>query len=325
MRALLSVQDMAVHYIIGRGCVSEALSGFSITLEEGKWLAISGENGSGKTTLLNTLAGRLPVNARVYGGPVFLDGRPQPIRKRAVRNGRVALISRNVSGALDSKRSIGAQLEDVIYRCDKVARPIAIARALELLQAMEIAPERYNARPAELSGGMRKRVALAAALASRPRLLLLDDPFSDLDMYASRHMSRLLKSLRTPQMTAVIALPQPEQALGLCDDMAVLYGGEVIEYGEVYDVLHAPFHPYLRMRRHLEQAILEGQYPLPLIPGESPDMTCLPEGCTFYPRCDCGRPVCQAFNPTLVQGADGHWCRCHQYMEIPSHVKPYLQ
>lgn len=312
---LLSIQDLSVRYQTDRGEV-RAVQDLSLDLEPGESLGVVGESGSGKSTLALAIMGLLPPAGRVTAGSIRLGGRRitglGEDQLRSLRWAEVAMVFQKAMSALSPVHRIRTHVED-IYR---VHRPRASARevldrARTLFCAIGLRSDVLNAYPHELSGGMLQRVMIVLALLHSPRLLILDEPTTALDVITQGQVLAEVGRLRREMDLATLVITHDIAVVAsLCDRVAVMYAGELVETGPVDRVFRQPLHPYTsafvcsfpRLRGAKER--IEG------IPGSLPDLTVAPAGCVFAPRCPGIRPQCRSLNPPL-HGAGGHLARCH--------------
>ena len=313
-RPLLEVKGLTTEFTTHDGAL-RAVNDVSLTVEPGKVLAILGESGSGKSMLLRTVLGIQPKSART-SGQVLMNDRDllqmDAGERERIRGTWLAMIFQDPMTALDPLFTVEHQIVETIRRHTSMSRPEAAARALELLQLVQIpSPERrLKAYPFELSGGMRQRVVIAVALACSPSLLLADEPTTALDVTVQARVLTLLKDLRAQLGMGVILVTHDlAVASAIADDVAVMYGGRIVEYGTAREIAHAPHHPYTRGL--LAANVRPGQTDRPeAIPGSPPNLAHLPEGCSFAPRCPIATDECWEQMPELRVRAGSHSSRC---------------
>ncbi|MBI1220022.1 MAG: ATP-binding cassette domain-containing protein [Rhodobacteraceae bacterium] len=304
---LLQVRDLRVAY----GPV-QALRGASLNARAGEVVGIVGESGCGKSTLAAALIG-LPAPGATVSGEVRIGGDdllalPEPARRR-LRGERVAMIFQDPMTAFNPVLTLGDQLIDFQHR---LAEPRAAkrGRARAMLARVglpdpDLALHRYVH---ELSGGMRQRAAIAAALLMRPPLLVADEPTTALDVTMEAQILHLLRELRGEHQGAIVIITHHLGVVGeLCDRVYVMYAGEVVEEGTVEEIYHTPRHPYTRALIACDPAhVAQGQGHLPTIPGRVPDLAAPPAGCAFAARCPLASARCATppprhrFGPTQV-------------------------
>ena len=276
-----------------RGGWHSAVNGVSFTLEKGEILGLVGESGCGKSTVAYSLMRLLPANARLGGGSIRFGGADlatlSEAAMRRLRGRSLGMIFQNPMTALDPAFRIGSQIEETLRAHLPLSRAEARARAVTLLQAVGMpAPEhRLRAFPHELSGGMRQRVALAIAISCNPDLLIADEPTTALDVTTQAQILQLIRSLLVAERGAGVLLITHDLGVvaQVCDRVAVMYAGEIVETGPVAAILGAPLHPYTRalLRSTPSERVAKGQ--LPTIPGIVPPLNTRAPGCAFRPRC----------------------------------------
>jgi oligopeptide/dipeptide ABC transporter ATP-binding protein len=295
---LLDVRDLRVEFALARG-VLRAVDGASFSVAAGQALGIVGESGSGKTMTLRALLRLLPRTARVTGGSVLFEGEDLAAldeeRLREIRGRSIAMIFQEPMTALNPVMKVGDQIaEGPLVRLE-LSRKQARARALELMRLVGIPdPERRaGAYPFELSGGLRQRVMIAIALSGNPKLLLCDEPTTALDVTIQDQILNLLSSLQARLGLSVVFVSHDLAVIAqTCDHVAVMYAGQVVEYGPIEAVFKEPRHPYtlslLRSVPHVDVV----RETLSTIPGSPPDLAAPPPGCRFHPRCAFARDDC---------------------------------
>ncbi|QCI69101.1 ABC transporter ATP-binding protein [Phreatobacter stygius] len=316
---LLQVDDLAVAFHGQDGRRTQAVDGVSFALEAGRTLGIVGESGSGKSVTSLSIMGLLPQGAAEVTGAVRFEGHdllqlPQS-GLRDLRGDRLAMIFQEPMTSLNPSFTIGDQISEAIIRHRKVSREAAAARAVEMLRRVRIpTPEaRFHDYPHKLSGGMRQRVMIAMALACDPRLLIADEPTTALDVTIQAQILELMRQLRQETGTAIILITHDLGVVAeVCDEVIVMYAGQVVERAPVAELFRNPQHPYT--------VGLIGSIPrldirkdrLAAISGSVPNMTAPPKGCRFAPRCPFVEPACLAAVPSLATTAPGHATRCRR-------------
>jgi oligopeptide/dipeptide ABC transporter ATP-binding protein len=276
---------------------------------------VLGESGSGKSALLRTILGIQSRHARVSGSALLegVDLLTMSDREReGVRGRRISMVFQDPMTALDPVFTVGQQLTEGIRRHCRLSRRDAEAKAIHLLEDVQIPSprQRMNAYPFELSGGMRQRVVIAMALACDPVLLLADEPTTALDVTVQARVLQLIRSLQaTHQMSVVFVTHDLSVAAQVADDVAIMYAGRLVEVGPVAQVLDAPTHPYTRGL--VEANVRPGQKVAPrVIPGSPPNLAHVPPGCAFAPRCGEATAACWDAVPPLEAIAAQHAVRC---------------
>jgi peptide/nickel transport system ATP-binding protein len=318
---LLEIDQLDVEFTGSRKL--HAVRGLSLSVEAGRVLCIIGESGSGKSVTMQAVMRLLPERTTRYGGEIRLGGRNvlamRPAELRAIRGRQVAMVFQEPMTALDPVHTIGQLLAGSIARREQLGGRAARARAVEMLELVGVPDpqRRIDAYPHELSGGLRQRAMIALAVASRPALLLADEPTTALDATVQIQVLLLLRKLqRELGMALVLVTHDLGVAAEIADDVAVMYAGRLVETGPVSAVLRSPAHPYTAA---LMGSSVHGVAPgahLPAIGGAPPDLAHLPAGCSFAPRCTCVVASCRHEDPPeRQQGA--RMIRC-PVQEFPS-------
>ncbi len=313
---MLRVDGLSVAFNTDIG-VSAAVNDVSFSLASGRVLAILGESGSGKSVLLRTILGISRGRRTKITGQIHFQGRDLVGLKEKdylrVRAREIAMIFQDATTALDPVFTVGHQLTETMTRNLGISRVEARRRAVELLDRVKIVDpqSRLSAYPDQLSGGMRQRVMIALAMSCEPRLLLADEPTTALDVTVQAQILRLILELQKQTQSAMIFVTHDiGVASNVADDVAVMYGGRIVEQGPIADVLRSPEHPYTRGL--IDANVTPGQRArLRTIPGQPPRADRLPPGCSFSDRCPHARDVCRTAVPPLYPLGDaGRSARC---------------
>ncbi|GGF55145.1 ABC transporter ATP-binding protein [Azorhizobium oxalatiphilum] len=315
---LVEVKDLTVRFT-GRDLDVSVVNGVSFTLERGSSLCILGESGSGKSVTMRALMRLFPPTARL-DGTVRVDGIDvlalQENQLRRIRGGLISMIFQEPMTALDPVFTIGQQIAETLVYHEGISYRAANARALQLLELVQVpsAKRRLEAYPHELSGGLRQRGMIALALACKPKLLLADEPTTALDATVQIQILLLLRELqREMGMATIFVTHDLGVACEVADKIAVMYAGKFVESGSVEQVIDNPRHPYTQgLMNSTIHADMRG-VALDPIPGAPPDLTDLPPGCPFAPRCAAAREPCLEHMPELVLLPGGQQARCLQY------------
>lgn len=305
MGAIIDLDDVSISYGGERGAVP-AVRGITLTLQTGRILGLVGESGSGKSSLVGALLALLPRSATVKGR-VTIDGRDlyalSERERRAMRGREVATVSQDPFTALNPVVRIGTQLVEFQHWLPNLSRTQKLARAGTMLERVGIADPATRLRqyPHQLSGGLRQRVAIAGALLVNPKLLIADEPTTALDATTEAEVIELIRELRGEVDGSIVLVTHDMGVVGqLCDDVAVMYAGELVESGPVDAVLGHPRHPYTRALLACDPArIATARRQLPTIAGTVPSPTDLPKGCIFAARCEDVMPLCREVRPRL--------------------------
>ena len=315
---LLEVRNLSTHYVSARGTrVTRAVDDVTLTLEAGATLGIVGESGSGKTTLALSLLRLLPPAGRIVSGEISFEGedllRKSNAEMRRIRGKRIAMILQDPMASLNPLFTVGDQVAEPIRVHDGASRRSAWSRAQELLKAVRIAaPEtRVREYPHQLSGGMRQRIVGAIAISCEPRLLIADEPTTSLDLTIQAQYLNLLRDLQRAHHLALIFITHNLGIVAkMCDQVAVMYGGRLVESGPVARIYNTPAHPYTRALLESIPRLGDSRTRLTAIDGQPPDPAALPGGCAFHPRCPKVMDRCRAEAPPEFSVANAHTSRC---------------
>lgn len=327
-KAFLSVRDLVVEYTQSRKVV-HAVNGVSFDLEKGKVLGLVGETGAGKTTIAKSILRILPDRAaKIKSGQIFLEGeditRLPEEEMRKIRGRKISMIFQDPMTALNPLMTVGEQIEEVLRTHNKKMTKAELDQGvIRILELVGIAGERAAEYPHQFSGGMKQRVVIAMALSCDPMLLLADEPTTALDVTIQGQVLDLIKELQNKLNTSMVLITHDLGVVAeVCDEVAVIYAGEIVEQGELRAVYKNPSHPYtIGLFGSLPTMNSEGSR-LYSIPGLPPDSINLPEGCSFHPRCERATAECCSLNIPLVEIEPGHFCRCcHPGKEEGSHGK----
>ena len=316
---LLKVDDLSIAYASEEGAL-QALRHATLEARAGEAIGIVGESGCGKSTLASALITLLARNARVTSGGVRFGGKDilalGEAEKRRLRGRHIAMIFQDPMTSFNPVLTIGEQLIDFQDQREGLSKAEKRAQAAAMLKRVGIPdPERCLGRYVhELSGGMRQRAAIAAALLLAPQVLVAEEPTTALDVTMEAQIIHLLRALRQDYNGAIVIITHHLGLVGeLCDRVYVMYAGEVVEEGSTDDVYHHPRHPYTQALIACDPANLHDQTPvLPTIPGRLPDLVKPPQGCSFAARCPRATDHCRAVAPPYVTVGDRHAARCHE-------------
>ena len=317
---ILDIKDLVIHYETDDGTV-EAVNGLDIQLEYGKTLGLVGETGSGKTTTALSILRLVPDPPGVIkNGSITLDGKdilnlPQKDLE-SIRGNLVSMIFQDPMTSLNPVLTVGEQIAEVIGLHENISEKEAADKAGQMLEVVGIPKERYGEYPHQFSGGMKQRVVIAMALACNPKLLIADEPTTALDVTIQAQVLETMKELREKFGSAMIMITHDLGIIAeVCDEVSVVYAGQIVEHGTLEDVFERTLHPYteglfgslpnIEERRHRPQPI----------PGLMPDPTDLPKGCCFAPRCKYCTEACTKARPEMKWVSDTHYVRCSRYDE----------
>jgi oligopeptide/dipeptide ABC transporter ATP-binding protein len=323
MAALLELIHYSTHYVSARGTrVTRAVDDVSLTLEAGETLGIVGESGSGKTTLALSILRLLPPAARAVSGEIRFEGEnllaKSPVEMRRIRGKRIAMILQDPMASLNPLFSIGDQVSEPLRVHEAMPKRSAWQRARELLGSVRIpAPEtRVREYPHQMSGGMRQRIVGAIGISCEPRLLIADEPTTSLDLTIQAQYLNLLRELQGRHHLALIFITHNLGIVAkMCDRVAVMYAGRLVESGPVRQIFSAPAHPYTRALLESIPRMSDSREKLTAIDGQPPDPAALPPGCAFHPRCLEVRDRCRVEAPAEQELGPGQTVRC--WLHVP--------
>ena len=315
--AVVDVRNLQTH-IVTRWGTLKAVDGVSFTVAEGETLGIVGESGSGKSMTCLSIVRLVPRGAaRIVGGQVLLDGEDLLTKSedamRQIRGRKVGMILQDPMSSLNPVFSVGMQVREPVRMYHGLRGRALTERATELLASVRIPSPgaRLRAFPHQLSGGMRQRVVGAMAIAAPPRLLIADEPTTSLDLTIQMQYLGLLKELQERHRLAMIFVTHDLGIVArICDRVAVMYGGRIVEIGPVRRIFKSPAHPYTRALLDAIPRLGARRDRLTTIEGQPPDLVALPPGCAFAPRCPDVIERCRREAPPETVVAPEHATRC---------------
>ena len=316
----LEVKDLTIEYVT-RDETVHAVNNVSFSMKKGSTLGLVGETGAGKTTIARAILGILQVPpAEVRSGSILLEG--QDLLKlsekdmREIRGNKITMIFQDPMTALNPVMTIGKQIEEVIELHQNVNKEEAKKRTEEIIEMVGIPAERYGEYPHQFSGGMKQRVVIAMALACNPDLLLADEPTTALDVTIQAQVLDLMRKLHKEKNTSTILITHDLGVVAeMCDEVAIVYAGEILEKGTLEDIFDRPTHPYTKGLFGAIPSLDGDEEMLHPVPGMTPNPANLPSGCKFHPRCRYCTEACKTTEVGLREIEPGHFCRCLGYKE----------
>ena len=318
---LLQIEDLHIHYM-SEGRKVQAVNGVSFEINAGETIGLVGETGAGKTTMALAIMKLIQKPAGRYaGGSILFNGEDlltaSENRMHGIRGNQISMIFQDPMTSLNPVYTVGDQIAEVVALHQKVTAKQAMDRAGEALELVGIPKERADEYPHQFSGGMKQRVCIAMALAANPQLLIADEPTTALDVTIQAQVLDLMGKLKRELNTAMILITHDLGIVSeVCDKVAIMYAGRIIEFGTLEDIYRHPTHPYtlglFGSIPKLDQKIRR----LTPIKGLMPDPTNLPEGCAFAPRCNHACEECMHKRPDTEMMNDTHAVACLRWREL---------
>lgn len=315
---LLEIKDLTIHYLTDDGCVC-AVNGIDLSLDKGDTLGLVGETGAGKTTSVLGVLGLIPSPpGRVIGGEILFEGEnlleKSEKEMRKIRGSKISMIFQDPMTALNPVLQVDRQIAEVIRLHSRCSQPEALKRALQMLETVGIPAERGADYPHQFSGGMKQRVVIAIALACTPQLLIADEPTTALDVTIQAQVLNLMNQLKSESGTSMILITHDLGVVAeTCDKVAIMYAGEIVEFGTLHHIFKETAHPYTRGLFNSIPSMTGDEKRLKPIAGLMPDPADLPSGCKFHPRCPYRIEKCKTAVPDSIEVSPGHKVRCHRH------------
>jgi peptide/nickel transport system ATP-binding protein len=320
---LLRIEHIQTKFYTEYGVVS-AVDDVSFTVHKGETLGVVGESGSGKTITAMSVMNMIENPGRIESGSVFFHGENLLVKHEkemnAIRGGDIAIVFQDSLSSFNPTLTVGEQIGRVLKYHTKLKKPQIKEKVIDLLSKVGI-PEpakRYSNYPHEFSGGMRQRALIAMAISSNPKLLILDEPTTALDVTIEAQIFELIDKLKAETNMGIILITHDLSVVAnSCDRVVVMYAGNLIEQGTVEDVFSRQLHPYTKgLMLSIPQIEQDRDQELYSIPGEVPDLIHMPRGCNFAPRCRYAEHDCTQKNPALEELFPGHLSACLHAREI---------
>lgn len=312
---LLEIRDLIVEYHTDEAVI-HAVKGVNLSVKKGETIGLVGETGAGKTTIARSVLRILQTPpAKVCGGEIIFKG--EDIMKktekemRNIRGNQIAMIFQDPMTALNPVETVGFQIAEAVRLHNKISKADAVRRACDMLEMVGIPMERYPEYPHQFSGGMKQRVVIAMALACNPELLLADEPTTALDVTIQAQVLDMMQMLKKRLGTSVILITHDLGVVAeICDSVAVVYAGEIIEYGTAEDIFDRTSHPYTIGLFGSLPRLSSNERRLKPIKGLMPDPSKIPEGCPFAERCPHAADRCLKASPEPIEVEPGHMVKC---------------
>lgn len=317
-KKLLDIKNLSVTYKTEDGMVY-AVNELNMTIGQKETLGFVGETGAGKTTTAMTIMGLLPTPpGKVTSGEILFDGRDMLTisdkERRGILGEKISMIFQDPMTSLNPSMKVGDQIIEMIRLHKKINRKEAVEEAGNLLEMVGIRRERANDYPHQFSGGMKQRVVIAIALACRPKLIIADEPTTALDVTIQAQVMNLIKGLKEKLGTSMILITHDLGIVAeICDKVAIMYAGQVVEYAEVEKIYDHPAHPYTQGLFHSIPKLDSEEEWLEEIHGLPPEPTERIEGCSFGPRCPNCMEICKHRKPGITDIDGVHYVRCFLY------------
>ena len=314
MDSLLTVDGLSVQFNTKKG-INTAVDGISFSVGKGEILGIVGESGCGKSVTSLSILRLLGTNARISQGSVKLEGREllslSEDEMCKIRGNEIAMIFQDPMTALNPIMTVGSQISEAIRLHNNITRAEADKQAIKMLEMVGIPGQRFGNYPLEFSGGMKQRVVIAMALACKPELLLADEPTTALDVTIQAQVLEMMRELQKTLNTSVILITHDLGIVAeMCEKVAIIYAGEIVEYGSAEDIFDHRQHPYTEGLFGSIPTLQTTAKRLSPIKGMMPDPANLPDCCKFAERCPYASDECRKAVPGMTEVSPGHTVRC---------------
>jgi len=319
---LLEVRNLKVYYDLS-GRIVKAVDGVSLDIRKGEVVGLIGESGCGKSTLGRAILKLLPPYAKTVSGDILFESESliekDENEMRKVRGGRISMIFQNPTSSLNPALTVGEQISEVIRLHQQLHRKSDVrAKVVDIVRKVGIwdAQDRLHNYPYEFSVGMRQRVMIAMAVSANPKLVIADEPTSSLDVSVQARILDLLHKLREELRFSVLLITHNiGLAADMCDRIAIMYAGKLVECGGRHEILTKPRHRYTFALLKAVPLLHKETDALYIVKGNPPDLTDPPSGCRFHPRCDYAKGICRNSEPTLTEVERDHLVACFDPVE----------
>lgn len=323
---LLDIKNLTIQYKTADGIV-KAVNNISLSVNKGETLGLVGETGAGKTTTALGILRLIPnPPGKIVEGQVLFE--EKDLLKelegdmRLIRGNKISMIFQDPMTSLNPVMTVGEQITEVIEIHEISDKKKAMEKAKQMLELVGISGDRYEEYPHQFSGGMKQRVIIAMALACNPQLLIADEPTTALDVTIQAQVLEMMKKLKNELNTSMLLITHDLGVVAeVCDKVAIMYAGEIVENATLEELFEHPSHPYTKGLFGSIPSLEEDVERLNPIRGLMPDPTNLPTGCTFHPRCDCRCPECETNIPPNIRINEDHQVKCFLYKEPVAEVR----
>lgn len=317
---LLDVKNLKTYFTIGRGMV-KAVDGISFDVELGKAMGLAGESGCGKTTTALSILRILPSNGEIVGGRLLFKDKDlvtldDDEMREEIRWKEISIVFQGAMNALNPVYSVGHQMVEAIkiHEPDVDERE-AWERSEKFMELVGLEPSRLSGFPHEFSGGMRQRSMIAMALVCNPSLLIADEPTTALDVIVAAQVLKLLRELKTRLNLGMMLITHDLSIIAeICEKVAIMYAGKIVEYGDIVTVFKEPLHPYTKGLMGAFPDITAERTQMVSIPGYPPDLLNPPKGCAFHERCKYAKDICQKEEPPPYELKKNHFVACYNVL-----------
>lgn len=315
---LLDIKNLSIIYTTEDGTVN-AVNNIDLNLKEGETLGLVGETGAGKTTTALGIMKLIPnPPGKITNGNIVFEGKDLILESednmRGVRGNKISMIFQDPMTSLNPVMTVGEQISEVIEIHQDLDKNDSMKKAGEMLEMVGIPAARVNDFPHQFSGGMKQRVVIAIALACNPKLLIADEPTTALDVTIQAQVLDLMNDLKNKFKTAMIMITHDLGVVAqVCDKVAIMYAGEIVENGRIEDIFENTKHPYTKGLFASIPNLDDDVDRLKPIKGVLPDPTDLPSGCKFHTRCHNAKKICQEREPKSIEIGEGHYVKCMIY------------
>lgn len=315
----LEIKNLSIEYNSGDEGIVKAVNDMNIEIAKGETLGLVGETGAGKTTTALGIMNLIETPpGKIINGEIFFEGedllKKKPAELRKIRGNKISMIFQDPMTALNPVMTVGDQIIEAIQLHRKMSKKEAIKHTHDMLELVGIPGERYVDYPHQFSGGMKQRVVIAMALACEPALLIADEPTTALDVTIQAQILNLMKKLKDELQTSMLMITHDLGIVAeVCDKVAIMYAGNVVEYTTTANLFKNPSHPYTVGLFGSIPSVESDESRLKPIEGLMPDPTNIPSGCPFHPRCPRATEKCSRVVPANTEIEPGHFVKCLDY------------